>query len=401
MLAWGLTIHKSQGLTFPKGIVVDFAHHACTRPLATPGLAFVGMSRTTDFCVQGFRNLPDFYDFREVLKQPLFKWREAFEKRMDSLHDKIMEYAMAPSPFNLEKDVELHRSWSESRNKGRSLTEAELLDLREMLQVRGVRKNTEKYDDEPDADSQPLRGGGGRKHGMGMRAPAAKKSRKAKGSTSGDGCDDTRGFDGGEDEDPEGFGAYGFDAPEDPQMAWQRAQEEAQGMPFEGFDDFDDPEAMGFGAFDDAHDGFDDFDDPQAMGFGGFDEPDDADGQPPTPPQPPSAPPAPPQPPWEPGRRGEWLLHEAFRLAGDQFWHRDDEEVLGEVMLAGLVDHCSHEGNIRMWEANYQTVAAAARQTAAEGGSVRELGPIIDAQIAEEIKRAAERHARGPGWSRP
>ena len=157
VLAWGLTIHKSQGLTFPKGIVVDFAHHPCTKPVATPGLAFVGMSRTTDFCVQGFRNLPDFYEFREVLQHPLFKWREAFEKRMDSLHDKTMEYAMAPSPFNLEKDVELHRSWSESRNKGRSLTEAELLDLREMLQVRGVRKNTEKYDDEPDADSQPLR----------------------------------------------------------------------------------------------------------------------------------------------------------------------------------------------------------------------------------------------------
>ena len=155
-------------------------------------------------------------------------------------------------------------------------------------------------------------------------------------------------------------------------------------MPFEGFDDFDDPEAMGFGAFDDAHDGFDDVDDPQAMGFGGFDEPDDADGQPPTPPQPPPA-----LPPWS--RRGDWMLHEALRVAGDDFWHRDDEEVLGAVMFAGLEDDCRNEDDVRMWTSIYQTVAATARQRAAHGGSVGEV------QTAERVQRGA----RGPGSSRP
>ena len=59
-LAWGMTIHKSQGLTFTGRVVVDFAHQPTYQPVAKPGLAFVGMSRCTDFALQAFRNLPGF-----------------------------------------------------------------------------------------------------------------------------------------------------------------------------------------------------------------------------------------------------------------------------------------------------------------------------------------------------
>ena len=74
-LCWGMTIHKSQGLTFPEGCVVDFAHRPNNQPVASVGLPFVAMSRTEHFARQAFRNMPDFWDFRKVLKQQLFAWR--------------------------------------------------------------------------------------------------------------------------------------------------------------------------------------------------------------------------------------------------------------------------------------------------------------------------------------
>ena len=88
-----------------------------------------------------------------------------------------------------------------------------------------------------------------------------------------------------------------------------------------------------------------------------------------------------------------------MRVAGDQFWDTDDDEVLGLVMEDGLVDQCPHEVHIDFWVGVYKRVAAAARQTTAEGGSVREQAPNICAQLRrdqEEKAAAAERHARGP-----
>ena len=108
VLAWGITIHKSQGLTFDEGAVVDFAHHPSYQPVANVGLAFVGMSRTRDWDCQAFRNLPDFWEFRKVLKNPLFAWRRQLEERMDKLHDETMSLIWGRS-FSLEEDVRLQK----------------------------------------------------------------------------------------------------------------------------------------------------------------------------------------------------------------------------------------------------------------------------------------------------
>ncbi len=86
-LAWGITVHKSQGLTFPEGAVLDFAHSPTNKPVATLGLAFVAMSRTTSWEGQAFRDLPNFWEFRGVLKQELFRWRKRAEEAFDTLHE--------------------------------------------------------------------------------------------------------------------------------------------------------------------------------------------------------------------------------------------------------------------------------------------------------------------------
>ena len=171
-LAWGVTIHKSQGLTFPDGVVVDFCHQPTYQPVAHVGLAFVGMSRCTSWEKQAFRNIPGYWEFRKMLKEPLFRWRSAFEDRMDSLHDATMERFRSRA-WTVDLDLDAHAAWSSAR-RGCALSEAELSDLRGMLAVRGVLPAPQ-YDDEPQPGPRGLQGGGGRKHKMGMRAPAEKR----------------------------------------------------------------------------------------------------------------------------------------------------------------------------------------------------------------------------------
>ena len=115
-LRHAMTIHKSQGLTFDEGAVVDFAHHPSYQPVANVGLAFVAMSRTRDWAFQAFRNLPDFWQFRKVLKDKLFTWRRQLEERMDKLHDETMSLIWG-QPFSLEEDVRRHTEWTEQKEQ--------------------------------------------------------------------------------------------------------------------------------------------------------------------------------------------------------------------------------------------------------------------------------------------
>ncbi len=190
VLAWGITIHKSQGLTFPNGSVVDFAHHPNTQPVANVGLAFVAMSRGREWCNQAFRHLPDFWEFRKVLKDKLFQWRGVLEKRMDELHDETMSHVLG-KPFTVEEDVRLHKEWSEQK-KGAALTDAEMKDISDMLGVRGLLPAKD-YPDEPKEDRRGIRGGGGRKPNMGMKPLAGGPRRKTPASKrsppDGEACD--------------------------------------------------------------------------------------------------------------------------------------------------------------------------------------------------------------------
>ena len=123
--------------------MVDFAHQPNYQPVAKVGLGFVGMSRSTDYAAQGFRNLPDFWAFRKVLKDQIFKWRRQAEEDMDKLHDDTMAMILGRS-IDVEEDVRMHSAWSQEAKK-RALTQEEVDDLREMLQVRGLRKPPEYY----------------------------------------------------------------------------------------------------------------------------------------------------------------------------------------------------------------------------------------------------------------
>ena len=93
---------------------------------------------------------------------------------MDKAHDATME-RFRRQPWTIELDVEAHAEWS-SRKLARTLNAAEMEDLRGMLAVRGVVPAPE-YDDEPQPGPRGLRGGGGKKHNLGMRTPEPKRRR--------------------------------------------------------------------------------------------------------------------------------------------------------------------------------------------------------------------------------
>jgi hypothetical protein len=263
VLAWGLTIHKSQGLTFPEGVVVDFKHAPNYQPVATMGLAFVAMSRATHWERQAFRDLPDFWDFRKVLEKKIFRWRKEAEEHFDALHDATMAKLLR-RPFNVDLDVALHKAWTETQEK-EPLNSAREADLREMLKVRGVLK-AEEHPDEPVKDRSAPKGGGGRKRAMGMRAPVPKKKGRQARAPQQD----------GEMMDAHGEAGGGGDFPDLADLDFGHG-DEPDPCDFEcgGFDE-EAPDGFDFGGFDEeAPDGFDcgGFDDqPQAPDFGLDDE---------------------------------------------------------------------------------------------------------------------------------
>ena len=65
------------------------------------------MSRSPGFARQAFRNLPSYWEFRKFLDEPLFRWRAAFETRMDSAHDATMS-EFRGQEWTLEDDVRPH-----------------------------------------------------------------------------------------------------------------------------------------------------------------------------------------------------------------------------------------------------------------------------------------------------
>ena len=88
VLSYGMTVHKSQGLTLKEGCVFDMEHEPTWQPFRSIcGLAFVGLSRVTDFLYIAFRHVPDYWVFRAVADTPLFHWRSTLEMQLDAKHD--------------------------------------------------------------------------------------------------------------------------------------------------------------------------------------------------------------------------------------------------------------------------------------------------------------------------
>ena len=124
------------------------------------------MSRSTDFEVQGFKHMPDYWSFRSVADTDLFKWRTDLEKILDEKHDQTSWHLFSGSN-SVEDDFQRHVAWTEHRTGSVMSAEARQ-DLKHMLSLRGVLEPPE-YDDKPVRGAFALKAGGGRRQKQTMR----------------------------------------------------------------------------------------------------------------------------------------------------------------------------------------------------------------------------------------
>ena len=137
VLSYGMTVHKSQGLTLKEGCVFDMEHEPTWQPFrCICGLAFVGLSRVTDFLYIAFRHVPDYWVFRAVADTPLFHWRSTLEMQVDAKHDATSNRHFF-GKASLQDEFDRHVLWSETTT-GSSMSSENKIDLMQMLSVRGV-----------------------------------------------------------------------------------------------------------------------------------------------------------------------------------------------------------------------------------------------------------------------
>jgi hypothetical protein len=171
VLCYGMTVHKSQGLTLASGCVFNMEHEPTWSPFKQMcGLAFVGYSRVTDFAKMAFKYVPDYWSFQSMADTDMFRWRAALEQRLDELHDKTAE-TIFHGQASVKDDVQRHRAWSE-KCTGRQMSDDELADLTHMLSLRGVLPQPG-YTDKP-VRRLASKAGGGRTQRKTMRGGSAK-----------------------------------------------------------------------------------------------------------------------------------------------------------------------------------------------------------------------------------
>ena len=80
------TVNKAQGLTVKEGVVVDLVGSKRFRPASKHGLPFVAFTRSQNFAMTAFKNLPPWSDFLEGRKSDMLRMRWTFTEWLEGLH---------------------------------------------------------------------------------------------------------------------------------------------------------------------------------------------------------------------------------------------------------------------------------------------------------------------------
>ena len=75
---FALTVNKAQGLTIKEGVVIHLAGSKRFRPASKHGLPFVAFTRSENFAMAAFKNLPPFNDFLKGKESSMLRMRQAF-----------------------------------------------------------------------------------------------------------------------------------------------------------------------------------------------------------------------------------------------------------------------------------------------------------------------------------
>ena len=87
---FALTVNKAQGLTIKEGVVIHLAGSKNFRPAAKHGLSFVAFTRSENFDMTAFKNLPPWQDFVKGKDSNMLRMRTAFIKKLEALHEQTL-----------------------------------------------------------------------------------------------------------------------------------------------------------------------------------------------------------------------------------------------------------------------------------------------------------------------
>ena len=77
---------KRKGLIVKEGVVIHFVGSKRLRLASKHGLAFVALTRSENFAMTAFKNLPPWQDFLEGHKSDMLRMRRAFTELLEELH---------------------------------------------------------------------------------------------------------------------------------------------------------------------------------------------------------------------------------------------------------------------------------------------------------------------------
>ena len=87
---FALTVNKAQGLTVPEGVVIHLVGSGRHKPGSKHGLPFVAWTRSENFAMTAFKNLPAWQDFAEGRKSDMLRMRLKFTKRLEEMHTETL-----------------------------------------------------------------------------------------------------------------------------------------------------------------------------------------------------------------------------------------------------------------------------------------------------------------------
>ena len=87
---FALTVNKAQGLTIKEGVVIHLVGSKNFRPAAKHGLSFVAFTRSENFDMTAFKNLPPWQDFVKGRGSNMLRMRTAFIRKLEALHEQTL-----------------------------------------------------------------------------------------------------------------------------------------------------------------------------------------------------------------------------------------------------------------------------------------------------------------------
>ena len=106
---YALTVNKAQGLTVKEGVVIHLVGSKRFRPASKHGLPFVAFTRSENFAMTAFKNIPPWQDFLDGRKSDMLRMRWTFTERLESLHTKTL--ARHSSLQTRQDENQAHEQW--------------------------------------------------------------------------------------------------------------------------------------------------------------------------------------------------------------------------------------------------------------------------------------------------